>query len=97
MSAGDRASTPTFLLASIVVALVFILMLVSGCSTFQQRAKDGSDLRGHCFQVAQLCDKDGVKTSPHGHKYTESQLDLRCTRLQEDATLWGYSCANYLP
>ncbi len=93
----ERNKQSAFVLTSLVMLLVFMLMILDGCGTFQRRAKDGSDLRGHCFQYAQLCTTDGTKKSPHGHKYTDSQLDLRCSRLDGDATLWGYSCKNYLP
>ena len=93
----NRLGKVQFPLALIAVASAFIVLLINGCATFQQTAKDGSDLRDHCAWHAQLCTPEGTKLSPFGHKYTEAQLDLRCQRLDEDAELWEYSCANYLP
>ena len=94
----NRLGKVQFPLALIAVASAFIVLLISGCSnTFQQTAKEGSDLRDHCAWHAQLCTPEGTKLSPFGHEYTEAQLDLRCQRLDEDAELWEYSCANYLP
>jgi hypothetical protein len=97
MTYEPKSADPKFALAALFVALAFAVMLVQGCGTFQRQAKGGSDERNHCFAYSQLCKPDGLKQSPYGHKYTESQVDLRCSRLLEDATLWGYDCANYLP
>jgi len=93
----NRLGKVQFPLALIAVASAFIVLLINGCATFQQTAKDGSDQRNHCFASSQLCEQQGTKLSPFGHEYTEAQLDLRCQRLDEDAELWEYSCANYLP
>jgi hypothetical protein len=94
---GEMSERGWFVLSALLALIVFLLLLLDGCGTFQRRAKDGSDERNHCFAYSQLCKQQGTQMSPYGHLYTESQLDLRCSRLDEDATLWGYSCSNYLP
>jgi len=93
----EHGTNTRFIIAACALLFIFALMLVNGCGTFQRKAKNGSDLRNHCFATAQLCTEQGTKQSPFGHRFSEPDLDLRCQRLDEDAELWDYSCSNYLP
>jgi hypothetical protein len=44
-----------FISALLIIAGLYFALLVSGCSTFQRQAKQGSDERNHCWLYSQLC------------------------------------------
>jgi hypothetical protein len=86
-----------FISALLIIAGLYFALLVSGCSTFQRQAKQGSDERNHCWLYSQLCTTDGTNELPDGEALPASDLALRCQRLDEDAKLCGYDCEGYLP